>query len=209
MWNCEVRFEPAEILGLLMLVQQEAEWSLDTRQPIRWVAPPYSLIPHELLVYESYRLMHTLVSQSASSPWPNAVEEALLFGVCQRMVAEGRKGLRVTETRQTVNALRRRVGLPPVRSLKHQSGEDWEIDVLDQLLFSDRDWQMARAEMILLPGLRDMLRIRGEYFDIRLRYPTAEGMRTARKVFGDLLARALAGRPARGLALIPPLQQSA
>ncbi|MCU0789049.1 MAG: hypothetical protein MUC91_12855 [Verrucomicrobia bacterium] len=45
MWNGEVRFEPAEILGLLVLVQQEAEWSLDTRQPIRWAAPPYSLIP--------------------------------------------------------------------------------------------------------------------------------------------------------------------
>jgi len=98
MWNGEVRFEPAEILGLLVLVEQEAGWSLDTRQPIRWVTSPYSLIPHELLVYEC---------------------------------------------------------------------------------------------------------------DIRLRYPTAEGMRTARKVFGDLLARALAGRPARGLALIPPLQQSA
>jgi hypothetical protein len=67
---------------------------------------------------------------------------------------------------------------------------------------------MARAEMIPLPGLRDLLRIRGEYFDIRLSYPTAEGLRTAQKVFGDLLARALAGRPARGLARIPPLQQS-
>jgi hypothetical protein len=53
MWNGEVRFEPAEILGLLVLVQQETGWSLDTRQPISWVSPPYSLIAHELLVYES------------------------------------------------------------------------------------------------------------------------------------------------------------
>ena len=50
MWNGEVQFAPSEILGLLVLVEQEAEWSLSTGQPLSWVAPPYSLIPHELLV---------------------------------------------------------------------------------------------------------------------------------------------------------------
>jgi hypothetical protein len=208
MWNARVRFEPVEILGLLRLVAQEAEWSLDTGEPISWVAQPYSLIPHELLVYESYRLMHTLVSKSSSSRWPNAVEEALLFGLCKVVLTEGREGVHATAIRQTVNAFRRRVGLPPVRSLKHQSKDGWEIDVLDQLLFTDRDWQMARAEMILQPDFRDLLRIREDYFDIRFRHLTPEEMQAAQTVFQDLLARAAAGKSANGLAGIPPLHRS-
>jgi hypothetical protein len=79
MWNRELKFSPAEILGLLVLVEYETEPALRYRQPVGWVGAPYDLIPGELLVYESFRLMHTLVTDTQPKVWHNVVEEALLY----------------------------------------------------------------------------------------------------------------------------------
>ena len=205
MWNQELKFSPAEILGLLVLVEYETEPALWYHRPVGWVDAPYDLIPPELLVYESFRLMHTLVTDTQPKVWHNAVDEALLFGLCRSLVTVGHTGEFAEQILQTVNALRHRVGRGPLRSLKNLRLEAWEDQVLDHLLFSDRDWQMADANMIRYPGLRDLLRIDDHYFDVAYRRPTAGELQRAQAIFREILARARSGSPADELELIPPL----
>jgi hypothetical protein len=78
---------------------------------------------------------------------------------------------------------------------------------LDHLLFSDRDWQMASAEMIRRPEVRECLRIEDHYFDVRYRKLGASELQKARRVFREILRRATTGRSAEGLELIPPLHR--
>ena len=165
-------------------------------------------MPWELLVYESFRLMHTLVTDTQPKVWHNAVEEALLFGLCQALVTVGRTGEFAGEILQTVNALRHRVGRRPLRSLKSLRTETWEDQVLDRLLFSDRDWQMANASMIQHPELREVLRIDDHYFDVAYRRPTVLELQRAQAIFREILARARAGGPTDGLELIRPLHRT-
>jgi len=208
MWNRQLKFEPSEILGLLVLIRQEALWSLLYEQPVGWVSLPYSSIPHEILAYESFRLMHTLVTDAQAEGWHNAVEEALLYGACKTLLKAGKAGEFPAEIRQTVNAFRRRAGLPPVRNLKGLNEDDWEIDVLDVLLFSDRDWQMANASMILHPELRELLAVADDYFGVRYRKVTTQDLEAARSVFEEILDRARRGLSAAGLPLIAALHQT-
>ncbi len=207
MWNRELKFEPSEILGLLVLVQHGTFWSLLNDQPVAWVTSPYSSIPHEILIYESFRLMHTLVSDTQPGVWHNAVEEALLYGLCKTLLSAGKEGHFSAEIRQTVNAFRRRAGLSSLRNLKDLDEDDWEIDVLDVLLFTDRDWQMADASMILHPELREHIGIAEKYFDVRYRKVTVKDLEKARLIFQEILNRARHGLPSAGLPLIEALHQ--
>jgi hypothetical protein len=205
MWNRELKFTPAEIIGLLVLVEQGTDRALRSRQSPGWAPPPYDLIPAALLVYESFRLMHTLVTDTQPKGWPNAVEEVLLYGLCQALVTASHEDDFAAEILQTVNALRRHAGRRPLRSLKHLHAETWENEVLDVLLFSDRDWQMANADMIRHPELCAYLSIGDHYFDVAYRQPTARELQAAQAIFQEILARARSGRSAEGLGLIPPL----
>ena len=207
MWNRQLKFEPREILGLLLMVEDETSESLLCEQPVVWVSAPYDLMPHEILAYESLRLMHTLVSDTQPRGSRNAVEEALLYGLCKALPAAGREGNFPVEIRQTVNAFRRRVQLPPLRNLKDLDEEDWEIDVLDVLLFSDRDWQMANASMILHPELREHIGIADSYFDVHYRKVTEQDLENAWAIFREILDRARRQRSSAGLPLIEALHQ--
>lgn len=208
MWNCELKFSPAEILGMLVLVEDETERALRNQEPVAWVSAPYDQIPPDLLVYESFRLMYTLVTDTQSDVWPNAVEEALLYGLCWSLVEMGRTRQFAAESLQTVNALRLRVGRRPLRSLKNLRQESWEDQVLDRLLFSDRDWQLASPGIIQRPELREVLRIDDTYFGVTYRKPTASELQRAQVIFREIVSRARAGTSADGLELIPPLHQT-
>ena len=118
MWNRKWQFKPAEIIGLLALVERDTAEALDFGRPMIWVAAPYDLIPYEILVYESYRLMHTLVTDTASETGHNAVEEALLYGLCHAVLEPGSEEEFTAEALQTVNALRRRARQRPLRELR-------------------------------------------------------------------------------------------
>jgi hypothetical protein len=208
MWNFKLKFEPVEIIGMLVVVEQETNWSLRTSRPVGWVAPPYDSIPFDLLAYECFRLMHTLVTDTKPKVWHNAVEEALLYGVCKTLVTYGRRGKFIAEIRQTVNSLRLRAGLKPIRDLKRMNEDSWEIDVLDSLLFSDRDWEMASAAMILHPELRERMSIHDHYFDVYFRKPAPNELSIARSAFQEIITHAKSGQSARGLPMIPPLHQT-
>lgn len=213
MWNCRWKFKPAEIIGLLVLVARDTEESLRTGQPMAWVAAPYDLIPGEVLVYESYRLMHTLVTEVSPAAGPNAVEEALLYGLCHALLAAGRAGEFTAEARQTVNALRRKARQRPLRDLKRLDAERWDQYVLDRVLFWDRDWQLAsagsvRAALLQQPEVRERLRIEEAYFDVTYRRPSAAELESARGVLADLGRRARTNRSAEGVGGIAPLHQA-
>jgi len=66
MWNRERKFQPAELLGLLVLVERDTAGSLRSGQPMAWVPAPYERIPPAILVYESYR--------GSAPPHPSARE---------------------------------------------------------------------------------------------------------------------------------------
>jgi len=213
MWNCEWKFEPAEIIGLLVLVERDTEQALDSGLPMIWVAAPYDLIPGEILVYESYRLMHTLVTDTQPAAGHNAVEEALLYGLCHALLEAGREGEFAVEVLQTVNALRRHARQRPVRDLQRLDAEDWDQYVLDRVLFWDRDWQLAsaasvREALIQDTEVRERLRIEEDYFDVTYRRPSAQELESARMVFQDILNRAQSNRSAEGVGMIACLHES-
>ena len=213
MWNRERKFKPAEILGLLVLVERDTEQALGSGQPMVWVAAPYDLIPREILVYESYRLMHTLVTDTQPAAGHNAVEEALLYGLCHALLEAGSEGEFAVEVLQTVNALRRHARQRPLRGLKRLDAERWDQYVLDRVLFWDRDWQLAsaasvREALIQKTELRERLRIEEAYFDVTYRRPTALELKSARGIFQDLLTRARSNRSAESVGLIPSLHES-
>lgn len=210
MWNGKWKFQPAEIIGLLVLVERDAEPALDFGRPMTWVHGPYDLIPGEILVYESYRLMHTLVTDTQPENGHNAVEEALLYGLCHELVEPGDEGDFTAEALQTVNALRRRARQRPVRKLQRLEAEDWDRYVLDRVLFWDRDWQLAsaatvRAALLQQSAVRERLRIEEDYFDVTYRRPSAADLQSARGIFEDILSRARTNRPAAGVGWIGPL----
>ena len=41
MWNRELKFRPAEILGLLVLVEKETHSALRYQHSVSWVGSPY------------------------------------------------------------------------------------------------------------------------------------------------------------------------
>jgi len=213
MWNRERKFQPAEIIGLLVLVERDTEQALGSGQPMVWVAAPYDQIPSEILVYESYRLMHTLVTDTQPEAGHNAVEEALLYGLCHALLEAGSEGEFAVEVLQTVNALRRHARQRPLRGLKRLDAERWDQYVLDRVLFWDRDWQLAsaasvREALIQKTGVRERLRIEEDYFDVTYRRPTALELKSARGIFQDLLTRARSNRSAESVGLIPSLHES-
>ena len=207
MWNCEWKFKPAELLGLLVLVERDAKEALRSGQPMAWVTAPYDLMPPEILVYESYRLMHTLVTDTQPEAGHNAVEEALLYGLCHALLEPGDEGEFTGEVLQTVNALRRRARQRPVRKMKCLEAEDWDQYVLDRVLFWDRDWQLAGGALLQHGDVRERLRIGEEYFDVTYRRPTALELESAREIFEDILARARSHRSAEGVGWIAPLHE--
>lgn len=207
MWNGEWQFEPAEMLGLLVLVARDAQEALVTGQPLSWVPAPYDRIPHDILGYESYRLLHTLVTDTQPAAGHNAVEEAMLYGLCHALLHAGQAGEFTAEVLQTVNALRRHAGQRPVRDLKRLNAERWERYVLDRVLFWDRDWQLAGAALIQQGDVRERLRIGEEYFDVTYRRPSTAELKSARAVFEDILARARSSRSAEGVGWIAPLHE--
>jgi hypothetical protein len=175
-----------------------------------WVHGPYDLIPCAILVYESYRLMHTLVTDTQPESGHNAVEEALLYGLCHELLEPGDEGEFTVEVLQTVNALRRRARQRPVRDLKRLEAEDWDRYVLDRVLFWDRDWQLAsaasvRAALLRQTEVRERLRIEESYFDVTYRRPTLQELASARVIFEDILSRARSNRSAEGVGWIAPL----
>jgi hypothetical protein len=210
MWNGKWQFTPAEIIGLLVLVEQDTAEALDCGQPMFWVHAPYDLIPCEILVYESYRLMHTLVTDTQPESGHNAVEEALLYGLCHALLEPGSEGEFTAEALQTVNALRRHARQRPVRDLSRLEAEDWDQYVLDRVLFWDRDWQLAsaatvRAALLQQTEVRERLRIEEDYFDVTYRRPSARELQSARVIFQDILARARSNRSAEGVGWMGPL----
>ena len=208
MWNRERKFKPAELLGLLVLVARDTAGSLRSGQPMTWVPAPYDLMPPEILIYESYRLMHTLVTDTQPEAGHNAVEEALLYGLCHAMRHAGERREFTAEVLQTVNALRRHARQRPLRELKRLDAERWDRYVLDRVLFSDRDWQLAGGALLRNTDVREHLRIGEDYFDVTYRRPSAVELKSARVMFEDLLARARTNRPAEGVGEIPALHES-
>ena len=208
MWNRERKFKPAELLGLLVLVERDTAGSLRSGQPMTWVPAPYDLMPPEILVYESYRLMHTLVTDTQPEAGHNAVEEALLYGLCHAMRHAGERREFTAEVLQTVNALRRHAQQRPLRELKRLSAERWDRYVLDRVLFSDRDWQLAGGALIRETEVRERLRIEEDYFDVTYRRPTAPELESARVIFQDILTRARTNRSAEGVGWMAPLPES-
>lgn len=207
MWN-ERKFKPAELLGLLVLVERDAAEAFRSGQTMVWVQAPYDLMPPEILVYESYRLMHTLVTDAQPEAGHNAVEEALLYGLCHALLDAGDEGEFTGEVLQTVNALRRHARQRPLRELKPTDAERWDRYVLDRVLFSDRDWQLAGAALLRQRDVRERLRIEDEYFDVTYRRPTAAELGSARAIFEDILSRARSNRTAEGVGWIAPLHGS-
>jgi hypothetical protein len=208
MWNGAWQFRPAEIIGLLVLAARDAAESLRSGQPLTWVPGPYDQIPPEILVYESYRLLQTLVTDTQPAAGHNAVEEALLYGLCHELLHAGEAGEFTAEILQTVNALRRHARQRPVRDLERLNAERWDRYVLDRVLFSDRDWQLAGGAVLRKPDVRERLRLENDYFDVTYRRPTAPELEAARVVVEDLLTRARSNRSADGVGGIPPLHQA-
>src|SRR5262245_37399714 len=153
-------------------------------QPMVWVAAPYGLIPSEILVYESYGLMHTLVTDTSPEAGHNAVEEALLYGLCHALLEAGSKGEFTAEALRTVNALRRHARQRPVPDLRRLDAEGWDQYVLDRVLFWDRDWQLAsaasvREALLQKTEVRERLRIEEDYSDVTYRRPSAPELQSA------------------------------
>jgi len=207
MWNGEWQFEPAEILGLLVLVERDTDAALGSGQPMTWVPAPYDRIPPEILVYESYRLMHTLVTDTPPVAGHNAVEEAMLYGLCHALLHAADEGEFTAEVLQTVNALRRHARQRPMRDLKRLDAERWDRYVLDRVLFSDRDWQLAGGALLRKTDVREQLRIGEDYFDVTYRRPAPE-LESARVIFQDILTHARTNRSAEGVGGMAPLHES-
>jgi hypothetical protein len=210
MWNSprnhNLILAPKDIGALCLTVGQA---TLDFEEAPCYVSEPYDKIDPRILAYESFRLMHTLVTNTPVPDEGNsAIEEALLYDIlsCVFEVGSDQSRDRDPNVRKssesyvvTINNLLRRAGRRKQVSIPIKLDEEyWQCMVLDNLFFWDRDWQLGAPVINALSassGFRNLVGIADDYFNIDMRIPTDEELRHARCVFHKIYECAEKGKP--------------
>jgi len=234
MWNSpsnrDLILQPKDLFSLCLDI--DCATDMDFLIPINaftqapyYVSKPFRKLPPGVLCYESFRLMHTLVTDT---PVPDgghtALEESLLYDLLSYTLSVGIDFSNDSEEAakpyvSTINNLLRRAGSRKrVKAPIKIDIEYWENDVLDKLFFWDRDWELADPEMLQSPqspALLERLGISASYYNqVQLPIPTKRQLMDAHKVFleiydcaskGTKIPKALKNIPA----LVKPVPPSA